>query len=137
MSNPINHQFWHGILLKLSFKPEKVKRTQAALIYLALTGKDFTADEVPKTIADDNTTAGCAVRTLAGGRCGLGLLQCVGRIPSPSKARHGAEVKQWRLAPGKRALALTWLERNGFDTPTDEYALEQELSFINQQLQTA
>ena len=110
-------QFWHGILLKLSFKPEKVKRMMAALIYVGLTGKTFTADAVPKVIWQDNTTSGCAVRLLAGGKKGLGILDFVGWTTSPAKTRHGAPVKSWRIADDKRRLAMTWLERNDFDLP--------------------
>jgi len=133
----INESFWQGILLKLSFKPEKVRRTQAALIYVALTGETFTADTVPKEIRDDNTTSGCAVKTLAGGRNGLGLLEFVGWVTSPAKSRHGAPVKSWRLAQGKRELALTWLKRNGFDLPPETDLFGTITTAQNGELQTA
>jgi hypothetical protein len=117
----INDNFWHGILLKLSFKPEKIKRTQAALLYVALRGEPFTADEVPKEIYEDNTTSGCAVRILSGAQpFGLGLIEPCGLVRSKSKSRHGAIVRQWRLADGAGKLAMTWLVRNGFDLPKME-----------------
>ena len=64
---------------------------------------------------DVSTTAGCAVRLLAGGKVGLCILELVAHVPSPAKSRRGSTVKKWRLAPGKRALAIAWLERNGFE----------------------
>jgi hypothetical protein len=109
--------FWQGILLKLSFKPEKVHRMMAALIYVGLTGRTFTADTVPKVVWQDNTTSGCSVRLLASGKKGLGILDFAGWTTSPAKTRHGAPVKSWRMPADKRKLALTWLERNGFDLP--------------------
>lgn len=109
----ITEKFWQNILLKLSFKPEKVRRAQAALLYVALTGVEFTADVIPDAICDDMTTAGCATKTLAQ----IGLIQYVRHVKSPAKSRHGAEVKQWKLADGKRETALTWLTRNGFPHP--------------------
>ncbi len=119
----INDNFWQGILLKLSFRPEKIKRTQAALIYAALAGDVFTADCVPKEVYEDNTTSGCAVRILSGAKpCGLGILECCGWVKSPSKSRHGAAVRQWRLADGAERLARTWLSRNGFEQPENELA---------------
>jgi len=130
----LDNSFWQGIILKLSFKPEKVKRTMAALIYVGLTGAKFTTDIVPKSIWEDNTTSGCAVRMLSGAKRGLGFLQCIGRVPSPAKTRHGAEVKEWRLLPEKRSLALTWLERNGFDLPTNDTDIQRELFSISTSL---
>jgi hypothetical protein len=119
MTNP---KFWQGILLKLSFKPDKVKRTMAALIYVALEGKTFTADCVPKEITEDTTTAGCAVRLLVKNKKGVGLdfLTCTGWVTSPAESRHGAAVRQWELTPGKRQTAIAWLKANGFAEPETE-----------------
>jgi hypothetical protein len=109
--------FIRAILLKIAFHPEKIRRAQAFLIYTALRGRTFTADCLPSEIVDDNTTSGCAVKTLAINHVGLGLLHFEGWVTSPAKSRHGAPVKSWRLADGQRETALTWLKRNGFPMP--------------------
>jgi hypothetical protein len=106
----MNEDFIRGILHKIGFKPQKMKRAQAFLLYAALTGETFTADCLPDEMRTDNTTAGCAVRALEI----LGLIECCGRRRSTAKSRHGAEVRMWRLVEEKRSTARAWLEKNQF-----------------------
>ena len=109
----MNADFARAIILKVAFKPEPLRRAQAALLYIALSGEAFTADVLPKEIVgDDPKLPGCAVGTLAT----MELIQSIAIVNSPSKSRHGGLVRRWRLAPDKRTTALTWLKRNGFDT---------------------
>ena len=93
----INDNFWQGILLKLSFRPEKIKRTQAALIYAALAGDVFTADCVPKCTRT-NTTSGllselCRVQSRAASASGMLRMGQVALEVTPQ-----GDCRQWRLA---------------------------------------
>jgi len=103
--------FFRGVLLKVAFKPEPLRRAQAALLYVALEGKTFTADVLPGEITGGDTTlAGCAVGSLATMR----LIERVERVKSPAKSRNGAWVNVWRLASGRVETVKTWLGRQGF-----------------------
>jgi len=107
----MNADFFRGVCLKVAFKPEALRRAQAALIYTALAGETFTADVLPgEIVGEDTTLAGCAVGSLATMR----LLERVDRVKSPSKSRNGAWVNRWRLAVGRVETARTWLRRHGF-----------------------
>lgn len=111
----ITPEFLRAIILKTAFKPEPLRRAQAALLYVALEGETFTADLLPgEIVGDDTKLAGCAVGSLAT----MDLIQRVDRVKSPAKSRNGAWVNRWRLAEGRMATAKTWLTRHGF--PIDE-----------------
>lgn len=112
MSTTLDASFLRAVVLKVAYHPEIVRRTQAAIIYAALAGNAFTADEVlPKEITgDDVTVSGIAVGSL----CSMKLLMRVGRCKSPAESRNGAWVNRWVLAYGKSGAAKTWLARNGF-----------------------
>lgn len=117
----MNADFLRAIILKVAFKPEPLRRAQAALLYVALEGQDFTADVLPgEIVGDDTKLAGCATGALAS----MKLIRCVGRVRSPSPTRNGAKVNQWRIEESKRSTIKTWLLRNGFDV---ENAQPQEL----------
>lgn len=107
----INPDLLRAIVLKVSFKPEALRRAQAALLYVALSGNEFTADCLPgEIVGEDTTLAGCAVGSLAT----MKLIERCGRCKSPSPTRNGAWVNIWKLASFKKATAETWLKRNGF-----------------------
>lgn len=109
----MNTDFLRAVVLKTAFKPEPLRRAQAALLYVALSGQSFTGDCLPgEIVGDDTKLPGLAVGTLARIR----LIQSCGFTRSPSTTRHGSWVQRWRLAPDKRTTAITWLRRNGFDT---------------------
>lgn len=108
----MNADLLRAIILKVAFKPEPLRRAQACLLYVALTGETFSADCIPGEIrGEDTKLSGCAVASLAT----MGLIARVGRQASPAKSRNGAWVNTWQLAAGKRKAARTWLTRNGFD----------------------
>jgi hypothetical protein len=108
----MNSDFLRAVILKVSFKPEPLRRAQAALLYVALAGDDFTADCLPGEITGEDTTlAGCAVGSLATMR----LIERIDRVKSPSKSRNGAWVTRWRLAAGRAETVRTWLKRHGFE----------------------
>lgn len=119
----MNAAFARAILLKVGFKPEALKRAQGFFIYAALAGHTFTGDILPAEIATDNTTAGCAVGALRTQK----LIEFVGRVKSPSRSRNGAWTNVWQLAPGRRAAAQLWLERNGFPA-IETRAVQQTLA---------
>ena len=104
-----------AIVLKTMFHPQPLRRCQAAIIYAALLGGDFTADEVlcGELTNGDTKISGLAIASLASAR----LIQCVGRCKSPAASRNGARVNIWRIAISKYNTALTWLERNGLPNP--------------------
>jgi hypothetical protein len=109
----MNPDFLRAVVLKTTFKPEPLRRAQAALLYVGLSGVSFTADVLPgEIVGDDITLPGLAVGTLARIR----LIQSCGFTRSPSATRHGSWVQRWRLAEGKATTAMTWLKRNGFET---------------------
>ena len=121
-----NPDLLRAIVLKVSFKPEALRRAQAALLYVALAGVEFTADCLPaEVVGEDTTLAGCAVGSLATMR----LIARTGRCKSPAKSRNGAWVNVWALAAFKRATVLTWLKRNGFPEPDAAPAVQQEMCY--------
>ncbi len=107
--------FMRAVLLKVSYHPEPLRRCQAALLYRALEGGEFTADEVlvGELVGEDTKVSGCAVGSLAS----IGLITCVGRRKAGSASRNGAKTNVWALNGLKRATAQTWLTRNGFALP--------------------
>jgi len=115
--NAFDTSFLRAVILKVAFHPVPFKRVQGAIIYAALKGGDFTADEVlPGELTNGDTKiAGIAIGSLAS----VGLIERAGRCKSPSVSRNGAWVNIWRLALGKKQTALTWLDRNQFERPTD------------------
>lgn len=111
----MNASLLRALVLKVAFHPEPLRRCQAAMVYRALHGGDFTADEVlcGELVGDDTKIAGVTVASLAS----VGLLCRTGRCKSPSLSRNAAWVNRWGLADGKRQTALTWLARNRFPQP--------------------
>lgn len=108
----MNADFLRAVVLKVAFKPEPIKRAQAALLYVAMSNVSFTGDVLPgEIVGGDVTLPGLAVGTLSR----LGLIQSIGFTRSPSATRHGSWVQRWRLADGKRTTAVTWLTLNGFE----------------------
>lgn len=108
----MNQDFLRGVLLKVAFKPEPLRQAQAALLYVALSGEEFTADVLPgEIVGSDTRLAGCATGALSN----IGLIERVERTMSPAPSRNGAWVNKWRLAAGKRETVRAWLSRHGFD----------------------
>lgn len=111
----IDESFLRACVLKAAFHPERLRRCQAMIVYAALTGGTFTADEcLPGEVTGDDTKiAGIAFGALSS----LKLLTWCGRQKSKSLSRNGAWTNVWALAPAKREIALTWLDRNNFARP--------------------
>ena len=118
LPSTINPALMRAILLKIAFKPELMKRTEAAVLYVALAGQTFTADVIPGELREDNTTPGAVISLLA--RLGL-------RLPHRDRAaerplRHargdakGAGAADHRVGVedvpgargGARVLAAAW-----------------------------
>lgn len=119
----MNADFLRAVILKVAFKPEPLRRAQAALIYVGLTGEQFTADVLPQeVIQGDTRLAGCATGSLAT----IGILERSGRCKSPAKSRNGAWVNVWRLPVSKYKTAKTWLARNGFDATIQPLTMKQK-----------
>ncbi len=118
----LNEKFARAILLKISFRPGAMFKSQAFLIYAALAGQYFTADVIPLELrkkedgTTDCTTQGAAVSMLQR----IGLITCIGRVTSPAASRNGSEVKKWRLADGKRSAALAWLDAQNYPRPDEQ-----------------
>lgn len=106
-----------AMVLKVAFHPEPLRRCQAMIVYAALTGTEFTADQcLPKEVTGDDTKiSGIAFGSLAT----MKLITWVGRKKAGSASRNGAFTNIWTLAEGKRSTALTWLDRNGFPRPCE------------------
>lgn len=121
MSESLNHvskideSFLRACVLKAAFHPDRLRRCQAMIVYAALTGGTFTADEcLPGEVTGDDTkVSGISFGSLSS----LKLLTWCGRQKSKSLSRNGAWTNVWMMAPGKRETALTWLDRNGFARP--------------------
>ncbi len=109
----MTEQLAHAIFQKVAFKGDEFKRYQATLLYtaLGLWPQDVAADDVPGWLRPASlTTAGCAWALL---KCdAVHVFERVGRRASRSEKRNAAWINTYRLT--SRALANTWLERNGF-----------------------
>ena len=115
----MNDSFLRAVILKVAFNPEPLRKVQAALLYVALTGETFTADILPgELINGDTRLAGCATGALATMR----LIERVGRVKSPAKSRNGCWVNSWRIASGRIETVKVWLKRNGFELPSEKQA---------------
>ena len=116
----IDDSFLRACLLKVAFHPQQLRRCQALIIYAALDGGEFTADEcLPGEVTkkdggeQDPKIAGIAFGSLAS----MKIITWVDRKKAVRASRNGAFTNVWALAKDKRATALTWLDRNGFPRP--------------------
>jgi len=117
----LDAQFLRAVVLVTAFRPEPMKRAQAALLLLGLTGQDFTAAELPGEVTNGSKhLAGAATGALVS----EGLLQVVGRVKSPNPNAKGRKLDVLRIAPGKWNTARTWLTTNGVDVPESRSQLE-------------
>lgn len=114
MSTTLDQSFLRAVVLMVGFKPRPMLTAQAALIYIALSGRDFTAADLPAEITGGS-------RHLAGAATGAliaqGLLETVGRAKSPDPKAKGRRLDVLRLPVNKVGAAKTWLARNGFRVP--------------------
>lgn len=127
----LDPQFLQAALLVTSFKGKRMLAVQGALLHLALSGRDFTAAEIPDVLVNGSKNlAGCA----SGALVAQGLLIVVARVPSPKPNAKGRKLDLFRLAPNKYETALTFLERNGLPRPSANQQIElaiQPLHLLN------
>lgn len=95
-----------------AFKPSKMRRVQAALLMIGLTGAEFTAADLPGEVTEGSKhIAGAATGSLVA----IGLLTVVDRIKSPRPDAKGRRVDVLRITNSQKAAA--WLEANSFALP--------------------
>jgi hypothetical protein len=112
MSTTLDPNFLTATMLMESFKGGQMKRTQGALLTLALEADGpITAADLPGEITrGDLHLAGAATGALIA----LDLLVVVGRIKSPLASAKGRKLNQLNIPLERRATARTWLARQGF-----------------------
>ena len=109
-SRRLEPSFLRMVVVATMFKPDGMRRIEAALVALSLTEQAFTAAELPDEVtAGDRHLPGCAT----GGLLAAGVLTCIGRVKSPNKDAKGRKVDLLRAT--SRELSRTWLKRNGID----------------------
>lgn len=105
--------FLVAVVTMTAHKPERMKRAQAALLYLGLQGYDFTAADLPAEVTEGSAhLAGAATGALVA----QGLLTVVGRVKSPKPDAKGRKLDVLRLTDDRRATAKNWLRANGYAT---------------------
>jgi hypothetical protein len=116
MTSTLHPDFLRAVVIVTGFKPEPMRRAQAALLYCALQGCDFTAAVLPGEITNGSRhIAGAATGSLVA----IGLLTVVRREPSPDKSAKGRKLDVLRAGSVERIRA--WLRANRFaDTVTTD-----------------
>ena len=111
----LDPQFLRAVVLMTGFKPDKMRRVQAALLMLGLQGLDYTAADIPDELTEGSKhIAGAATGSLVA----IGLLSVIGRIKSPEAKAKGRKLDLLRIA--SRDKARCWLRSNGFEIPVME-----------------
>jgi hypothetical protein len=104
--------FLRAVVLLTGFKPEPMRRAQAALLLLAMREREFTAADLPGEITNGS-------RHIAGAATGAlisdGLLRVVGRVKSPNPNAKGRKLDLLKLTFAAKAAA--WLRANGIAVP--------------------
>lgn len=119
-----NPDFNKAVMLVSSFKGDRFRRCQAHLLRLGLIGMDFSGAD----LGDDLTGGDVHISgTVVGSLLRMELVQCVGRIKNPKPSAHGRKLDLLRVPNDKRALARSFLERNGY--AFHETAEQKEMAF--------
>ena len=112
MTSRLDISFLRMVVVMTGFHPKAMRRTEAALLMMGLTGVEFTAAELPDEITDGNRhVAGAATGALIS----EGLLQVVGRVKSPNPDAKGRKLDVLRLVSVEKAKS--WLRVNDFKLP--------------------
>lgn len=120
MSTRLSPDFLLAVVTMTAHKPEKMRRAQAALLYLGLHGFDFTAADLPAEVTQGSQhIAGAATGALVA----QGLLVVVDRVKSPKPEAKGRKLDVLRLPDDRRSTAKHWLTVNGF---TSDYQHQHE-----------
>lgn len=116
--------FLRAVVLVTAFKPEPMRRAQAALLYMGLRGGEFMAADLPGEITNGSKhLAGAATGALVA----LGLLTVTRRVKSPDPRAKGRKLNVLQCHETNRALI--WLMRNGFKrTPMEDAAPQLEMA---------
>jgi hypothetical protein len=115
----LDPQFLRAIVLLCGFKPEKMKRAQAALLLIGLRAQEFTAAELPGEITEGSKhIAGAATGALVA----EGLLEVIGRVKSPRPDAKGRKLDVLRIPREKWNTVKTWLRINGIQETLQEQA---------------
>ena len=118
----LDPSFLRSVVAITMFKPERMRRCQAALLMFGLAGGEFTAAALPGEITEGNRhVAGAATGSLVA----TGLLTVTGRIKSPLPNAKGRKLDVLRLTCIE--TAKTWLRANGFAIPE---TTTRQISFL-------
>lgn len=142
MTTTLAPDFLRAVVLMTGFKPHRMRRVQAALLYCALETDRFTAAVLPAEVTrrDD----GSPDRHIAGAATGalivIGLLTAVGRVKSPVKESKGRKLDL--LTAANVANIRAWLRANGYadhinTEPQRELFHNSQLPSPNSHLQPA
>lgn len=96
-----------------------MQSAQAGLLYLGFQG-DFTAADLPGELTNGSRhIAGAATGALVAQE----LIECVGRVKSPTPSAKGRKVDVWRIPAHRISAARAWLRANGYAPPSSETQL--------------
>jgi hypothetical protein len=121
----LDPSFLQAVVLVTAFKPEPMRRAQAALLYMGLRGGEFTAADLPGEITNGSKhLAGAATGALVA----LGLLTVARRMKSPDPRAKGRKLDVLECREPRRAAI--WLLKNGFKPrPMEEAKPQMEMAF--------
>jgi len=110
MNTQLSPDFLASAMKVQAFKSRPMLEAQAALLRIALTGRDVNATQIPPDITcGSKNLAGCATGALIA----EGLLEVVGRVRSPNPNAKGRKLDSCRIPAGKYNTVRTWFVRNG------------------------
>lgn len=119
-----NPDFNKAVMLVSSFKGDRFRRCQAHLLRLGLIGMDFSGADLGEDLTDGDVHIS---GTVVGSLLRMELVEYVGRIKNPKASAHGRKLNLLRIPNKKRALARSFLERNGY--AFHESAEQKEMAF--------
>jgi hypothetical protein len=109
MTSTLSPSFLRTVVVMTGFKPNLMRRVQAALLMMAMQCEEVTAAQIPPEITEGNRhIAGAATGSLIA----EGLLTVIGRVKSPNPDAKGRKLDVVRLVSVEKAK--TWLRANGF-----------------------
>lgn len=117
MSTTLDASFLRAVLMQVSFKPDEMKRAQAALLLIALERGTVMATQIPREIVGDSEHR-------AGAACGAlvsqNLLKVTARVKSPDEKAKGRKLNVYRVPYGRRRAVVAWLRANKFEANVKE-----------------
>jgi len=125
MTSRLDASFLRMVVVMTGFRPKLMPRVEAALLYMGLTGAEFTAAELPDEITGGNRhVAGAATGALIS----QGLLTVTGRVKSPNPDAKGRKLDVLRLVSAEKAK--TWLRANDFQLPDPNRELQPQKELV-------